>query len=252
MQRIYKDFRCSRRIVKRIRGNANGDTFGELRLTLLTNNLQKLETFNVTSSYEYNFGLVVGKTIDGDWIGVSPSIYRETHIPQKQIYRTPQNQDFSLERISQNTKNLVSQIDAIISELGTINIGSEGGGYVINYDYYMVYAASKTKESALEKTLQASKMLEISRFHSFYSDKQYFQEWEFVDELDKQDLMYQKYNQINQFMNQTFPKVMMYRFSFEIFEKIYIIGEIENGVSEAMPEAYRAGIYIKSEFIYNP
>ncbi len=146
--------------------------------------------------------------------------------------------------MGQNTKSLISQIKSIISEFGTINVGYEGGGYSIDYDYHMVYAASKTKESAVEKTLQASRMLEISQFHSFYPDKQYFQQWEFVDELDKQDLMYQKYNQINQFMNQTFPKVMMYRFSFEIFENIYIIGETQS--SDLL------GIHIKSNFVYNP
>ena len=64
--------------------------------------------------------------------------------------------------------------------------------------------------------------------------------------------MYQKYNQINRFLNQTFSNVMMYRFSFWTLENIYIIGEIQNGVSEVMPEAYRAGIYIKSDFVYNP
>ena len=40
---------------------------------------------------------------------------------------------------------------------------------------------------------------------------------------------------------------MKYVMSFHRFD-----GEIENGVSEAMPEAYRAGIYIKSDFVYNP
>ena len=211
---------------------------------LLKNNLRKLEAFNVTNSYEYNFGLVIGQTIDGEWISVCPSVYRETHISQKQIYRTQQSQDFNLEQMSQNTKILIQSIEAITSEIGTINVGYEGGDYYINYDYHMVYAVNKTRESVIEKILQSSRMLEISKFHSFYPDKQYFQQWEFVDEPDKQELMYQIYTQINQFFNQTFSGVMMYRFSFEVFENIYIIGETKNGD--------RTGIYIKSEFIYNP
>ena len=140
---------------------------------------------------------------------------------------------------------MLSKIETIISEFGAINLESgDWCDYPRNHDYRMVYAVAKTKKSAVEKILKVSGMLEISQFHSFYPDKQYFQEWEFVDELDKQDLMYQKYNQINQFLNQNFSKVTMYRFSFEIFEKIYIFGETKN--------CDRAGICIKSNFVYNP
>lgn len=212
---------------------------------LLRNNLQKLESFVVKDSYDYPVGLLVGRTIDGDWIGVSPTSYTETNIPQKQISRTPQNHALNTEKIEENTKKLLSEIETIISEFGAINLESgDWYNYPRDRDYRMVYAIAKTKELAVEKILQVSGMLEISQFHSFYADKKYFQEWEFVDELDKQDLMYQKYNQINQFLNQTFSNIMMYRFSFEIFENIYIIGETKS--------SDRAGIYIKSEFVYNP
>lgn len=96
----------------------------------------------------------------------------------------------------------------------------------------------------MKQILQASGILEIAQFNSFYSDKQYFQEREFVDEFDKQELMYEKYNQINEFFNQRFSDVMMYRFSFGYLENIYIIGET--------PSSDWVGIYIKSNFVYNP
>lgn len=212
---------------------------------LLGDNLQDNKYFNLETAYDSPVGLVVGKTIDGDWISVCPTVYRETHIPQKQISRTQLNQESSFEQIGENTKSLISEVEKIISEFGVILL--EGGdihNYTCDHDYRMTYAAAKTKELAVKKILQASGILEIYQFHSFYSDKQYFQEWEFVDEPDKQELMYEKYHQINQFFNQTFSDVMMYRFSFGYLENIYIIGEIENGD--------RAGIYISSNFVYNP
>ncbi|MGB3651014.1 MAG: hypothetical protein WBA41_07365, partial [Rivularia sp. (in: cyanobacteria)] len=174
-------------------------------------------------------------------------------IRQEQSSRTRQNQEYNLEEIGENTKSLISEVEKIISEFGSIFLeGGDVHNYTCAHDYQMISVAGKTQKSAVETILQASGILEISQFHNFYPDKQYFQEWEFVDELETQELMHQKYTQINQFFNQTFSDVMMYRFSFGYLENIYIIGEIENGDREAMPKAYRAGIYIKSEFVYNP
>lgn len=65
---------------------------------LLSDNLQELEYFNLETGYN-PVGLIVGKTIDGDWISVCPTVYRETYIPQKQIYRTLQNQESNLEEL---------------------------------------------------------------------------------------------------------------------------------------------------------
>ncbi|BAY81095.1 hypothetical protein NIES267_05600 [Calothrix parasitica NIES-267] len=214
---------------------------------LLKGNLQEFKTFNLKTSYnwENSVGLVVGKTTDGDSIGVCPTIYTETYIPQKQIYRTWQNQELDLDNLGENTKSVVSEIEAIISEFGAISLqGGDIDNYNCDHDYRIVYAAGKTKKSAVEKVLQSTGILEVSQFHSFYPDKQYFQEWQFVDEPDEQELMHQKYTQINQFFNQTFSNVMMYRFSFWKLENIYIIGETQS--------SDWIGIHINSDFVYNP
>ena len=42
---------------------------------LLSNNLQELESFVVEDSYDYPVDLLVGRTIDGDWISVCRSVY---------------------------------------------------------------------------------------------------------------------------------------------------------------------------------
>ncbi len=174
-----------------------------------------------------------------------PTSYTETDIPQKQISRTLQNQELNFEEIGKNTKSLISQIEAITSEIGTISLsGDLGGGYHYNYDNRVVYAVGKTKELAVEKVLQGSGILELSKFNGLYSDRLYFDEQYFDSKLEKRDSIYQKYSRINNFFNQTFSKVMMYRFSFWTLENIYIVGETKS--------SDWVGIHIESGFVYNP
>ncbi|QIR38605.1 hypothetical protein HCG51_19145 [Tolypothrix sp. PCC 7910] len=211
---------------------------------LLTQNLQDLESFNVkTSSYFPDndlVGLIVGKTADGNWIAVFHTLYKETNITQGQISRFPITQSISTQALGENTVNIVSQLQAITSELGTIHLeGDFGGGYYYNYDYHIVYGAAETKEAAIAQALQASGMLEISQFHNFYPDTQYLQ-FRVRDSAAE----YATYEKLNQFLHHTFAEVMMYRFSFWTQENIYIIGEIAG--------CDWAGLYIKSEFVYNP
>ncbi|MEL6458021.1 MAG: nuclease A inhibitor family protein [Cyanobacteria bacterium J06621_15] len=122
--------------------------------------------------------------------------------------------------------------------------GDFGEGYTYDYPHRVVYAAGKTKESVVEKILQSTGILELSKFQSFYSQMDFFDKYERFYKSEESDLMYEKYNQINEFLNQSFSEIMMYRFSFWTSENIYIIGETKNGD--------RTGIYIKSEFVYNP
>ncbi|MBD2166959.1 hypothetical protein H6G04_21445 [Calothrix membranacea FACHB-236] len=211
---------------------------------ILTNNLQNLESFYVkTSSYfpsDDLVGLIVGKTADGDWVAVFQTLYKETHIPQGLISRDPVNYSIPNQVLGENTLNLISQLQAITSELGAINLnGDFGGGYYYSYDYQIVYSAAETKEAAITQSLQASGMLEISQFNNFYSEQEYLYDWYSDSEAE-----YAKHNKLNQFLKSNFAKVMMYRFSFWTQENIYIIGETTSGDW--------TGIYIKSEFVYNP
>ncbi|MGV0106937.1 hypothetical protein NSTCB13_05785 [Nostoc sp. DSM 114160] len=211
---------------------------------ILSEKLQELKSFDLkVSCYllpNTSIGIIVGKTIDNDWICVCPTIYKETEISQQQIFRSKQLQSISAKPLSENTLTLVSEIKAITSELGTIHLeGDFGGGYYYSYKHQIVYAAAETKEGAIEMALQASGMLEISKFHKFYPDKQYFQ-----DEMSGSETKYLKYQQINKFLAYCFPEVMMYRFSFWTQENIYVIGKVLGGDW--------VGLYLESEFVYNP
>ncbi|BAY61087.1 hypothetical protein NIES22_11480 [Calothrix brevissima NIES-22] len=216
----------------------------EILSQLLIQNLQDLESFNVkTSSYfpdDDLVGLIVGKTTDGNWIAVFHTLYKETKIPQEQLSRSPVIHHISAQALRENTLNIVSQLQAITSDMGTIHLaGDIGGGYYYNYDYQIVYGAAETKEAAMAQALQASGMLEIGIFHKFFSEKEYLPRW-----ANNLEAKYAKYDKLNKFLHHTFAEVMMYRFSFWTQENIYIIGETSGGDW--------AGLYIESEFVYNP
>ncbi|MEH2026491.1 nuclease A inhibitor family protein [Nostoc sp.] len=216
----------------------------ETLFQILSQSLQDMESFNVkTSSYfpeNDSVGLIVGKTTDENWVAVCPTFYKETNIPQGQISRSPVIHSMSAQTLGENTLNLVSQLQAITSELGIIHLeGDLGGGYYYSYDYQIVYSAAETKELAIAQALQASGALEISQFQNFYPDKEYLQDW-----YRNSEAKYAKYDKLNKFLNHAFAKVMMYRFSFWTQENIYIIGETQCGDW--------AGLYIESEFVYNP
>ncbi|MGB3761498.1 MAG: hypothetical protein WBA07_34820, partial [Rivularia sp. (in: cyanobacteria)] len=109
---------------------------------LLDNNLQELETFETHSYYyaEGSINLIIARTIDGDLISVCPTAYIETYISQEQISRTLQEQKHNFDKFGENTKSLILEIEAITSELETINIsGDFGEGYTYDYAHSVVY-----------------------------------------------------------------------------------------------------------------
>lgn len=210
---------------------------------VLNTNLENLEAYILNSRYFYvsNPGVVIGKTKDENWICISPTVYTETNIPQGQISRSPLTNAVKPQSLSETTLTILSTIQAITSEIGTISLSGDFDGYMYNFTYQIVYAIATTKESAIERALQASGMLELAQFNGFLRDIEYIRKYHF--EYDPNET-YQSYQNINQFLNQTFLQVFMYRLSFWTHENIYIIGQTSGGDW--------AGIYIDSEFVYNP
>lgn len=211
---------------------------------VLNTSLHNLESYILNSRSSYYvipFGVVIGRTEDKDWICVSPTVYTETHIPKEQISRSPLFNSTSAQPLGEKTLNILSRIQAITSELGTISLNGDFDGYSYAYDHQIISAAAATKELALEQALQASGMLEISQFNGLYREREYLQGIYCDDEINE---THQKYKNINKFLNQNFSKVVMYRLSFWTEENIYIIGQTSCGDW--------AGIYLNSQFVYNP
>lgn len=209
---------------------------------VLNSNLDNLESYIFNSGYSFgsNPSVILGKTKDEDWICISPTVYTETTISQQQISRSSIPKQ-TLQSLGKNTLAILAQIQPISSEIGITSLnGDLGGGYMYDYAHQIVYAAA-TKELALAGVLRASGTLEIAHFNGFFSDRKYLEDWYFDYDINE---ISQKYENINQFFSQAFPKVVMYRFSFWTQENIYTIGQTRKGDW--------AGIHINSEFVYNP
>ncbi|NER07412.1 MAG: hypothetical protein F6K17_35030, partial [Okeania sp. SIO3C4] len=102
----------------------------EFLFQLLQNNLTKLESFLLIFKFDshggiYLPGIIIGETKDGDWIGVSHTIYKETEILPEIIYRSEQIEIDSRILMGKNTLYLIAKIQAITSELSTIHFSGD-------------------------------------------------------------------------------------------------------------------------------
>lgn len=185
-------------------------------------------------------GIVVGQTRDNDWICISPTVYKPTEIPNELISRYPLPAPTPLKPLGENTLDLQTRIQSITSKLGSIHIAREEGGYYFNHDHRFIHSASDMKESAITKALQASGTLEIHQFNGFYTDQTYLNDWFDGDVVQ----IYSRYEQINQFLKQHLSNLIFYRCSFWTQEHIYVIGQTQLG--------NWIGLYLESEFVYNP
>lgn len=243
----------------------------ELLFQLLQNNLTKLESFFLRSNlksdcwfYSDNSddysdartidlpGIIIGETKNGDWIGISHIFYKLTEIPPEMIYRSEEIETEPDILLEENTLDLIAKIQAVTSDLGTIHLdGDFGGGYDYTYDHKFVFTVAKTKELVFEKILQATKCLEINQFYSLYPKMTYLEEDYYrgyglaKNELSSEfEDLSERYNIINRLFQQIFDQTFIYRFSFWIQEYIYVLGQT--------PGKNLAGLYLESEFTYNP
>lgn len=211
----------------------------------LENNLEYLESFILDYHSDRIYakfpGFIIGRTKSGDWIGIGQTFYKETDIPKNTIYCSPQI-SINSENLEENTLNLIAKIQEIISELGTIYFsGDLGGGYLYTYEHKFVCTAAKTKELVFAKIIQASEILEFNQFYNFYPNADYLQDWYRDDNYQE---LSQRYDTINRFFQHTFEEIFMYRFSFWAQEYIYVLGQTPGG--------NLVGLYLNSEFVYNP
>lgn len=216
----------------------------EYLFQVLNTNLYNLESCVLKPRYYYVIhpGVVIGKTENNDWICILPTVYTASGIPQQQISHFPLPDSTSAQFLGELTLNLLSTIQVITSDIGAISLnGDFAGEYSYSHQYQIVSAAATKKELAFEQALKASGTLRVYQFNGFLSDRQYIQDWYFDYETDE---IYQNYEKINQFLMQTFSQVFMYRFSFWTVENIYIVGQTSGGDW--------AGVYIDSQFVYNP
>jgi hypothetical protein len=226
-------------------------------------------------------GIIIGQTTDGDWVGITSTVYVASFIGKEVIDFSTFNEsrlkidkrklapDLNQKAVSslmpQAPKQKISKQmkytelaskSGLLSQIGTIILNlkdntevqnSGDDGYPMSLVYKIVYGTGKTIEMAWEKTLQASHMLEIGKFNTIYHGDDELYERYCDYEQEEIDDIFGKYKQITELINQESIDPLVYRISSWDIENIYILGADNEG-----DKGNRVGVYIKSTFVYNP
>ena len=184
---------------------------------------------------DYNLSIILTKIDQNQWLCLSPLVPQETpsyisdDLHLSRIYISENKRKF--------TSDLEIQVKGIVEDLGITQLyGWYHGGYNNIHNYGLIYELGSTEEEAIERTLIRAGLIDIYQFkgfklksgHFLYSNPNFRDQW----------------SDLNQFLTETFPKMQLYRFCFWDTEKIYILGETVAGD--------RAGIFMESQFTYNP
>ncbi|MDZ8030395.1 nuclease A inhibitor family protein [Nostoc sp. DedSLP04] len=202
-------------------------------------NIYNIEVFKFSQIPAYSFYVVLGQNQENNWFCFSQTVARETKLEGEiKCYNIP---DLTMQSsLDSNTAKLKDEFQQIINQLQPISIyGYYGGGYDYRFNHYLVTGIANSKEKALLIALHQAGMLDIARFYEF-SPEALSWRW------DKDEMVnfYPKYQKINQFLTQNLSDLRMIRCSFWNRECIYVIGQTNAGDV--------TGIYIESDFDYNP
>lgn len=251
-------------------------------LSTVINSLIDLQAYNFKlQEHRSASGIIIGQTTDGDWIGITSTVYVASFIDKEVIDFSILNESrlkidddklasdlhqtkvMSLmpqapkQKISKQIKytqlagksDLLSQIATIILSLkDNIAVQNSGDdGYAMSLVYKIVYGTGKTIDAAWERTLQASHMLKTGEFKTIYHGDDELYERYCDYEQEEVDDIFGRYKEITELINQEGTNPFVYRISSWDSENIYILGSSNEGNREN-----RVGIYIKSNFVYNP
>jgi hypothetical protein len=129
------------------------------------NNLQPYD-FQLPNDVSPN-GIILIQTDDGNWVGITSTVYVASDISEATLNFTPNIQPPL--NIDANRSHISHQIADIISSLQKIKMsGDFGGGYPYSYSHQMVCGIGTTRELAWESTIQASGMLARGNLNTIY------------------------------------------------------------------------------------
>ncbi|CBN58098.1 MULTISPECIES: nuclease A inhibitor family protein [Kamptonema] len=131
---------------------------------LLNSNLRDIQAFNLSAHHRYlNFCVIIGKTEDGDWICLTPTMANQFNFRDVRAPNYNEAQTLCDRSLGETTLALATQVQRILAQLTPISIhGYDGGGYKYTYEHKIVCAAGTTKALAFEKALQVAKMLIVT------------------------------------------------------------------------------------------
>ncbi|AFY96181.1 nuclease A inhibitor family protein [Chamaesiphon minutus] len=186
-------------------------------------------------------GIIIAQMQDGNWVGISSKVYVASGMPIEVIDLSP------IDRPTSEIEQKNYEIVGIISQIPDIAMNGDFADYACSHVHKMIFGMGETRESAWENTLKASGMLKTSQFNNIYKDRDYLIDYYYCDETEEevQDI-FDRYAKIERFLKQELSNPIVYRISSWISEHIYIIGQVKG------MEGDKLGIYIKSNFVYNP
>jgi Nuclease A inhibitor-like protein len=115
-----------------------------------------------------------------------------------------------------------------------------------NLSSRMVIEIGETREIAWQNTLQASGMLELAKFNRMYENREDFLDYYCHLSERKINDIFKRYAKITKMLKQELDNPIVYRISCGISDRIYILGQVQGMKGDKL------GIYIKSNFVYNP
>ena len=206
---------------------------------VIQKNLHSIEALKFSRIPVYSFFVILGKNQNDNWFCISPTVARETKL-EGEIKRSLISEFPEQEFLDRETLSLKYEVQTVLEQLQPVSIyGYYGGGYDYTFNHYLVQAIATTKEKALEIALRQAGMLETAKFIEFSIENF---AWRFErNEIMDLSLRYQK---LNEFLKQNISDLRLIRCSFWNRDCIYVIGEIKSGDL--------AGVYIESDFHYNP
>ncbi|PHM07378.1 hypothetical protein CK516_27400 [Nostoc sp. 'Peltigera malacea cyanobiont' DB3992] len=203
-------------------------------------NLHNIEVFKFSQIPVYSFYVVLGQTQENNWFCFSQTVARETTLEGEIKYSDLP--DLTMQpSLDSSTAKLKDKFQQIINQLQPISIyGYYGGGYDYRFNHCLVQGIADSKEKALLVALHQAGMLDIAKFHEFDPEALSWG-WDEAEEIAE---FYPRYHKINKFLTQNLSDLRMIRCSFWNRECIYVIGQTNAGDI--------TGIYIESDFDYNP
>jgi Nuclease A inhibitor-like protein len=214
---------------------------------------QSLNYLNNLQAYDFQFqsdvppnGIILGQTNEGNWIGITSAVYVASHIPNATLDFTPDTR--LLLDIAADRADILTRIINQLSSFQNIKMsGDFGGGYPYSYTHQMVYGIGATRELAWGSTLQASGMLAQGKLNTIYHRSSDLLDRYCDDGEERINDVFDRYKNIVKLLRQELSEPIVYRISSWNSENIYIAGEIKN-----YDRGDIVGIYIKSNFVYNP
>lgn len=199
-------------------------------MMLLQAQLQNLQALQFSHDSDYALVALVGQSA-GQWLCVAPSVPHATQIDADSPIQFTSAGQSPIEAISAAAE-LEAQVQTFLSRLSTIRLyGYYGGGYNQTHDYKLIEGIGNSSEQAIEQAIRQAGLLEIGRFEA-------------LQPSDNAGEWANQFQQLNQFLQQTFAERWLYRFSFWNYEHFYAIGQDV--------DSNWGGVVLRSRFTYNP